>query len=49
MLTRTKQKVVKLWVTLGNWLMLGTHWENPAFQNSDWCGNDDDHNKCNWI
>ena len=38
---KTKQKVVKLWVTLGNWLMLGTHRGNLALKNSDQCGNED--------
>ena len=38
---KTKQKIAKLWVTLGNSLMLGTHRENPDFKNSDRCGSDD--------
>ena len=43
-----RNKVVKLWVTLGNWLMLGTHRENPALiKNSDQCGNEDNNNNNN--
>ena len=45
----TKQKIAKLWVTLGNSLMLGTHRENPDFKNSDRCGNDDNINRNNLL